>query len=78
MHKVYKIALLENCDIYPFMKPTNLPFREEGRIHYSTNCTQIRAILPAVTSLDGDNGDWGRKMPKKRKILEDKKEDLDL
>ena len=34
--------------------------------------------VEAVTSLDGDNGDWGRKMPKKRKILEDKKEDLDL
>ena len=32
----------------------------------------------AVTSLDGDNGDWGRKMPKIRKILEEKKEDLDL
>ena len=34
--------------------------------------------LLAITSLDGDNGDWGRKMPNKRKILEDKKEDLDL
>ena len=32
----------------------------------------------AVTSLDGGNGDWGRKMPKKREILEDKKGDLDL
>ena len=38
----------------------------------------VRRARPAVTSLDGDNGDWGRKMPKKRKILEDKKEDLDL
>ena len=32
----------------------------------------------AVTSPDGGNGDGGRKMPKKRKILEDKKKDFDL
>ena len=32
----------------------------------------------AVTSLDGGNGDWGRKMPKKRENSKDKKGDLDL
>ena len=35
-------------------------------------------LAEAVTSLDGGNGDWGRKMPKKRETLEDKKGDLDL
>ena len=45
----------------------------------STVVSNLRTLTSlAVTSLDGDNGDWGRKMPKKRKILEDKKEDLDL
>ena len=57
-----------------------LSWKNASRLHYFISRARSDSLnkTMAVTSLDGDNGDWGRQMPKKRKILEDKKEDLDL